>query len=179
MSLSEGKLFTRFIGPPTSICLQPTCLSKRRRLSIHNDPVNVTIFTLKGPVPSIKVTLRCHHCMTKYNYSMWGSKQSEGEQFYLDEKRPLIEVSDTVYVERNIYQLFSTLRSDYKYIHDFYSRVWTNSLYRLFCGINAILWSCYKCPTLACNAGNALYFLLCKNSLNLSAYYYPTPELAQ
>ena len=48
------------------------------------------------------VTLRCQHCMTKYNYSMWGNKQKEGEQFYLNQERP---VSDTIYVEKTAFNL--------------------------------------------------------------------------
>ncbi len=40
---------------------------------------------------------------------MYGKKRSDGEIYY-DEQRPLIEVSDTVYVERSLYELFCSLR---------------------------------------------------------------------
>ena len=52
---------TAFLGPPTTSCL--VC---SRNLSIHNDPSTVVLFGLHGPMPALKITLRCDTCMLNY-----------------------------------------------------------------------------------------------------------------
>ena len=98
----------KFLAPPISRCIQPSCLQSSAALTIHNNPVDVVVFTLTGPVPATKLsfTQRCHRCLTNYNYSMHGNKGKNGERFYAEHERPLVEVSDSVFVERKLCQLF-------------------------------------------------------------------------
>ena len=104
--------FVKFIAPPCGSCIKPSCLYKQ--LTVHNNPVNALVFTFSGPVSTTKISLRCQKCLTVYNYSMFGRKQrEEGEHFY-HEERPLIEISDTVFIERNLYNMFSVLRQVYR-----------------------------------------------------------------
>ena len=73
-------------------------------------PVKVTVFTSSGPLPGCKIALRCSACsVIRYNYSKYGNKQKEGERFY-DERRDLIKVSDVVYCERQLSDLFTFLK---------------------------------------------------------------------
>lgn len=52
---------TAFLGPPTTLCLE--CSGN---LSVHNDPSSVVLFGLHGPIPALKITLRCDTCMINY-----------------------------------------------------------------------------------------------------------------
>ena len=56
-----GKPLTLFLAPPTDCCLH--CGSS---LQIHHEPTTVICFTLNGPVPAQKVTLRCKKCQISY-----------------------------------------------------------------------------------------------------------------
>ena len=44
---------------------------------------------------------------TLYNYSRYGQKSSNREQFYKGSPRNYIEVTDEVYCESNLFQLYS------------------------------------------------------------------------
>ena len=109
-SKTESMWYKRFICPPV-VC----CMSCSGPLVVHNRPVKVIVYTLRGPVRSTKVSLRCNKCLRNYNNTMFGRKNSVGEQFYAQE-RPLVEVSDTVFVERSMHELFCSLRYVYKII---------------------------------------------------------------
>ncbi len=111
-SLTErkGVSYFSFLSPPIHKCINPTCGHLgMTSLSPRHAPVNVAVFTIHGPFAATKVSLRCLSCMMVYNYSMHGNKQGEGEMLYPTE-RPLVEVTDSKYVERNVYELFCSLR---------------------------------------------------------------------
>lgn len=99
--LSTGIPFYEIICPPVEKCVKCD-----RKLTIHNQPAQVTIFKLTGPVPGLKLTSKCQRCGLIYKYAQYGNK-SEGFQFY-PERRPLIEASNVAYLERQLclYQVF-------------------------------------------------------------------------
>ena len=109
--LSEVKGISHaiFLSPPFLHCINPCCRRRGIPLTIHHTPVKVTVFTSSGPLPGCKIALRCSACSVIYNYSKYGNKQKEGERFY-DERRDLIEVSDVVYCERQLSDLFTFLK---------------------------------------------------------------------
>ena len=99
-----GEAHTAFLAPPVSQCIVAECQGSP--LSRHHPPVSVTVFTLmNGPTPATKCCLKCNQCSTVYNYSMYGRKFQEREWFY-SEPRQYIEVSDTVYCDRQLFLLF-------------------------------------------------------------------------
>lgn len=99
--LSTGIPFYEILCPPVEKCVKCD-----RKLTIHNQPAQVTIFKLTGPVPGLKLTSKCQRCGLIYKYAQYGNK-SEGFQFY-PERRPLIEASNVAYLERQLclYQVF-------------------------------------------------------------------------
>ena len=105
-----GTSYFKFLAPPVCKCLNETCklVGSLTSLAPHHDPINVLVFTIRGPTVATKVSLRCKACSTIYNYSMYG-KKTEGEMYYSLE-RPLVEVTDRVYVERGVQELFCSLR---------------------------------------------------------------------
>lgn len=52
-----------FLGPPTNVCF--TC---SHTLHVHNRPSTVIGFGLNGPLPALKLTLRCTRCCINYRY---------------------------------------------------------------------------------------------------------------
>ena len=77
-------------------------------LHVHHEEVDAAIFTMDGPLPATKVTLRCAACSTNYGYSKYGKKRSGGEKFY-QECRDLIELSDVAYCSRGLSEAFTAL----------------------------------------------------------------------
>ena len=53
----------QFLGPPTSTCYN-CCIP----LQSHNAPSIVLCFGLQGPLPGLKITLRCTQCHINYRY---------------------------------------------------------------------------------------------------------------
>ena len=103
-----GKLgYTSFLGPPTMVCLNPSC--DKQPLRSYSSPTRITVFDMSGPRPASKISLRCSKCKANYNYSMFGNKTLSGERYY-DEEREYIEASDVVFVKREVHELFTTLR---------------------------------------------------------------------
>ena len=98
---------TAFLAPPVSRCILPEC--RQASLSRPHPPIHATIFTLNGPLPALKCSLRCNKCATVYNYSMYGRKKQGGERYY-DKQRKYVEVSDLVYCERQLFSLYCLLR---------------------------------------------------------------------
>lgn len=99
------------LSPPNDVCINMGCSIKGKEGSLmkNHEPTVVTVFTLGGPVVAHKFTLRCARCSTIYNYSMFGKKRTDGECYY-SHRRNLIEISDSVYCERELYNLFCSLR---------------------------------------------------------------------
>lgn len=98
-----------FLSPPVHHCINPSCHRYGSALSIHHAPVNITVFTIAGPLPGSKLALKCSGCSLIYNYSKYGNIHGMGERFY-DRSRELIEVSDVVYCERQLSNLFTYLK---------------------------------------------------------------------
>ena len=107
VSEDTGIAHTAFLAPPVSQCIIPQCQGS---LSRHHPLVTVTVFTLaNGPIPATKCCLKCSSCATIYNYAKYGKKTTEGECYY-KEPRQYVEVSDVVYCERQLFQLYGLLR---------------------------------------------------------------------
>lgn len=96
-----------FLAPPVSMCINPTCFEDGT-LGINHCPVDVVIFDTKGATPATKVSLKCTSCAMIYNDSKYGNKKQEGEQFY-ERERDCIEVTDVLYVSRNLYSFYRSL----------------------------------------------------------------------
>ena len=90
------------ICPPTSMCY-----SCRDPLVKYHE-CDVRVYATTGLKHARKCTLRCIKCSLLYNYSMYGNKHCRGFQFYAEE-RDLIEVSDTLYFERDLLNLQCSL----------------------------------------------------------------------
>ena len=57
----HGQPRVLFLAPPASYCLR--CNSP---LSTHNKPSTVICYTLNGPLPAMKIILRCDKCGINY-----------------------------------------------------------------------------------------------------------------
>lgn len=57
---------TLFLAPPVTDCL--LCMAP---LQTHHSPSVVTCYTLQGPLPAAKITLRCRNCGTNYRYAIF------------------------------------------------------------------------------------------------------------
>ena len=86
--LSTGIPFYEILCPSVEKCVKCD-----RKLTIHNQPAQVTIFKLTGPVPGLKLT-------SKLYAPIYGNN-TEGFQFY-SERRPLVEASNVAYLERQL-----------------------------------------------------------------------------
>ena len=106
LTRENGSPFEEFLAPPVSICINLEC---KGRLVDQHKPIAVTIFGLTGPRKATKLSLRCSTCSTVYNYSQYGRRHTCGEMWY-EQRREYIEVSDTVYCERRLHELFCNLR---------------------------------------------------------------------
>ena len=80
ISEATGTAHTAFLAPPVSRCIVPECHGES--LYRHHPVVTVTVFTLNGPTPATKCSLKCGKCATIYNYSMYGKKRTEGEVYH-------------------------------------------------------------------------------------------------
>ena len=60
-TFQNGSPHTVFLAPPVTACI--TCPPK---LSTHNKPTTVICYTCTGPMPAMKITLRCDKCGTNY-----------------------------------------------------------------------------------------------------------------
>lgn len=109
-TINTGIALNVILAPPVSSCICGQCTSFGRPLYQHHPPTTVTIFTLNGPVPGTKINLKCSSCSTIYNYCMYGQKTNNGEQFYDGCPRRYLEISDEVYCERSLFELYCHLR---------------------------------------------------------------------
>lgn len=94
----------RILCPPVDCCI-----NDGGTLIANHKPTIVTVYTLTGPEVAEKYSLKCMSCQCIYNYSMFGNKFKEGERYY-NEPRELIDISDTVFCERSLYEFFCSLR---------------------------------------------------------------------
>ena len=78
-------------------------------LTSHHGFTVVTVYSLSGPEVGLKYALKCRKCSFIYNYAMFGKKNTVGERFYAW-PRDLVEVSDVTYCEREIFEIFCSLR---------------------------------------------------------------------
>ena len=101
----------KFLTPPVSTCRNVACklFNMDGSLSAHHDPTQATIYTLDGQVPAQKVSLRCKNCGWIYGYSMYGRKQHGGMSYH-DSERSLIEVTDTIFCDGKLHELYCSLR---------------------------------------------------------------------
>lgn len=124
ISLSTSKAHTVFIAPPVSTCIQSSCSLQNvpgrlyncrlithnihiGSLYVHNNEVDVTVFDVIGPIPGVKVSLRCRECSTNYNYNYYGNRTSKMNYARNSE---LIELSDVAYATQNLHKWFTALR---------------------------------------------------------------------
>lgn len=110
LSEKSGHQYAQVLLPPVEVCINGQCIPKSAALCFVRQPVSVTVYTLIGPQRALKVSLKCSCCNTIYNYSTYGRKRSVGERLY-EHQRELVEVSDTVFCSRDLYELFCSLRS--------------------------------------------------------------------
>ena len=110
ISESSGKAHTAYIAPPVTYCINASCPRRGELCSlvVHHSDVDAVLWEIHGPIPATKVSLKCKHCATIYNYSKYGNKATDGERFY-EQERPLIEVSDVTFCSRKLYSLYCSL----------------------------------------------------------------------
>ena len=60
-TLKHGNPHTCFLSPPLESCL--VCAST---LATHNQPTVCICYTPDGPIPAVKITLRCQQCSINY-----------------------------------------------------------------------------------------------------------------
>ena len=66
-------LLTANRGIPFYEILSPPVVKCDRKLTIHNQPAQVTIFKLTGPVPGLKLTSKFQSCGLIYKYAQHGN----------------------------------------------------------------------------------------------------------
>ena len=62
-TFKHGQPLTCFLSPPLD-----SCLLCNGTLTTHNQPTVCICYTLDGPIPAAKITLRCQHCSINYRY---------------------------------------------------------------------------------------------------------------
>jgi len=95
--------FAGCIAPPTKHCF--VCSGQ---LTKHNKPCRVTYYLASGPLPFIKVELRCRSCKLNYAISKWGNS-SEGYEYY-GTLNDVVEASDVVYIDRYVMDMYISLK---------------------------------------------------------------------
>ena len=120
----------RFLTPPVNSCINDSCRISGHADSLisHHDSTVVTVYSLSGPEIGVKHALKCRNCNYIYHYSAYGRKTSIGEKLY-NQPRDLVEVSDVIYCERELYELFCSLRYISYIIYVYIIRITTHSLH--------------------------------------------------
>jgi len=98
----QKSLFAGCIAPPVKYCL--VC---QEELKKHNNPTHITYYLPEGPLPILKVELRCRTCQYNYGITKYGNK-TVGYRFYKDQV--IVEASDVVYIDRLLMTIFTNLR---------------------------------------------------------------------
>ena len=86
---------THVMAPPTATCIE--CGDKL--VAYHS--CDVKYYSTKEVYYAKKFTLRCAKCCLLYNYSQYGDKHERGFRYYPQEQ-PAVEVTDTVYFDRQL-----------------------------------------------------------------------------
>ena len=86
---------TYIMAPPTATCIE--CGDKL--VAYHS--CDVKYYSTKEVHYAKKFTLRCAKCCLLYNYSQYGDKHERGFRYYPQEQ-PAVEVTDTVYFDRQL-----------------------------------------------------------------------------
>ena len=102
----NGIHYNGFIAPPVEDCtLCGTALTAPNPLS------SCTLYTVNGPKPCTKLTLRCQGCKVSYGRSM--TESSSGNASYYPKeiisKDNLLEVTNVVYMEKKLYRWIPSL----------------------------------------------------------------------
>jgi hypothetical protein len=102
----NGIHYNGFIAPPVEDCtLCGTALTAPNPLS------SCTLYTVNGPKPCTKLTLRCQGCKVSYGRSM--TESSGGNASYYPKeiisKDNLLEVTNVVYMEKKLYRWIPSL----------------------------------------------------------------------
>ncbi len=121
-----------FLCPPVSVCVD--CGAS---LQVHHQPTTVVCYTWNGPIPALKLTLRCEVCRLNYRYEQYGNKE-RGYQYY-QKPQPMVHASQVAYVDRLCCAHMGAaglelISSNYMHMY------WINPLYLLMATIVAI-WS--------------------------------------
>ena len=101
-ALQTPLLFSGSIAPPTNLCL--VCGGN---LHVNNKPTMVTLYHIDGPLPFVKVELRCRSCQINYGIAKYGNIM-HGYRYY--DQLGIIEASNTVYIDRLLMEMFVALR---------------------------------------------------------------------
>lgn len=104
-SQSSSGCFAGCIAPPTKVCF-----SCNNELQKNNKPVRVTSYFASGPLPLLKVELRCRSCKVSYGIVKHGNT-TEGYEYYGN--LGVVEASDEVYIDQLVMAMYTSLR----YIH--------------------------------------------------------------
>ena len=92
---SNGVEEIEILAPPVTNCCKCKSL-----LVAQNNICTVTVFSAVSVKTAMKLSLRCKDCKLNYGYSMFGNIE-KGYHFY-KEKRPCVEASDEVFMERSL-----------------------------------------------------------------------------
>ena len=101
---------TKF-GVPTNMFLCPplsNCIHCDASLQIHHEPTVVTCYTWDGPIPALKLTLRCKPCNLNYRYEQYGNS-TDGYRYY-SQTQPMVMASQVAYVDRTCCALMTSAR---------------------------------------------------------------------
>jgi len=90
------------IAPPTNLCF--VCGGN---LHANNKPTMVTLYHVSGPLPFLKVELRCRTCQINYSITKHGNSM-HGYRYY--DHLGIIEASNSVYIDRLLMEIFVALR---------------------------------------------------------------------
>ena len=99
---SSSGFFAGCIAPPTRVCF-----SCNNELQKNNKPTYVTYYLASGPLPFLKVELRCRSCKINYGIVKYGNV-TDGCQYYGSLR--MVEASDVVYIDRLVMETFTSLR---------------------------------------------------------------------
>ena len=94
-TLQKGTPYNLFLSPPLDNCL--LCGSI---LQAHHAPTPVVCYTLNGPLPALKLILRCEGCSINYRYEQYGNSK-EGYKYYA-KPQPMVHCSQLAYMDRNL-----------------------------------------------------------------------------
>lgn len=94
----------KFLSPPLADCMKCS-----KRLTMHNDPSQAKLFTLKGPINCSKVTLECRNCCIKFGIASYTS--GSGTYLYPEDlDQSYIEISTHSYMDVDLYKWIPSLR---------------------------------------------------------------------